>query len=90
MGLCLRLLGFTISRLVPPYLDPVLGCQRYHTILPCSAPEGAPEAMGMCRGFGVAFLPGNSIKPYTTTTLSRCPHWVRDSRQGQSAPTRLF
>ncbi|CAI9152469.1 unnamed protein product [Rangifer tarandus platyrhynchus] len=45
MGLRLRLLGFTISRLVPPYLDPVLGCQRYHTILPCSAPEGAPEAM---------------------------------------------
>ncbi|XP_065772485.1 SH3 domain-containing protein 21 isoform X4 [Muntiacus reevesi] len=45
MGLRLRLLGFTVSRLVPPYLDPVLGCQRYHTILPCSAPEGAPEAM---------------------------------------------
>ena len=62
MGLRLRLLGFTISRLVPPYLVPVLGCQRYHTILPCSAPEGALEAMGMCRGFGVAFLPGNSIK----------------------------
>lgn len=26
MGLRLRLLGFTISRLVPPYLAPVLGC----------------------------------------------------------------
>ncbi|KAB0394671.1 hypothetical protein E2I00_005560, partial [Balaenoptera physalus] len=33
IGSCLRLLGFTISLLVPPYLDPVLGCERDCTIL---------------------------------------------------------
>eukprot|EP00069_Balaena_mysticetus_P017576 bmy_10793T0 len=33
IGSRLRLLGFTISLLVPPYLDPVLGCERDCTIL---------------------------------------------------------
>ncbi|XP_070324497.1 SH3 domain-containing protein 21 isoform X1 [Odocoileus virginianus] len=79
MGLRLRLLGFTISRLVPPYLDPVLGCQRYHTILPCSAPEGASEAMEVLVLAGyraqkedeLSLAPGDVIRQEIPETL-RC------------------
>ena len=87
----------------PPWLHNLAACptlpgpsSRLRTRLhhpSCSAPEGAPEAMGMCRGFGVALLCNCveiAIKAYTTTPLSRCPHGAWDSLHGQSALNGLF
>lgn len=47
--------------------------------------ERDPEAMGMCRGFGVAEM------AHTTAPLSRCPpRGARDSRLSQCARTGPF
>lgn len=55
---------------------------------PRPALERDPEAMGMCRGFGVT---EKATEAYTTTPLSRCPlRGARDSRLSQCARTGPF
>lgn len=61
MGLRLRLLDYNLAA-SPNLPGPSTRLLTLPHHPPCSAPKEAPEAMGMCRGFGVALLPGNSIK----------------------------
>lgn len=104
IGSCLRLFCCTISPLVPAYQGPVLGCPRDCTCPSCPAVEGAPEAMGMCRGFRVAPLRkrGNGNKslhhhpalPRSSTPSAGLapwpggPHWALLNRASARRSTR--